>query len=346
MADCVLITGAGGEIGTSLINYFSAQRNTEVVALDLTELTPDKKAKCKETVKGSINDTGLLKLLSERYHFSKIFHLAGVLSSGGEKNPLLAHEVNVEGTLNLLNLAHQQSIASGVATTFIFPSTIAVYGIPSAQEKQKAGKLREDQYQSALTMYGINKLYCENLGRYFSTHFKMLAPDNGPKIDFRSVRLPGVISTDTLPSGGTSDYAPEMIHAAAQGKPYECFVRPDSQIPFMMMPDAIQSLIKLAEAPAEALTQRVYNVTSFSLTAEDFRKEVAKYFPSTAVTYKPSAMRQMIVDSWPSDIDDSAARRDWGWNPEFSKAHSFDEYLIPNISKRYGAAVKRSCGCA
>lgn len=342
MGECVLITGAGGEIGTSLINYFSGQKNTEVVALDLADLSPENKARCKEVVKGSITDTGLLKLLGERYHFQKIFHLAGVLSSGGEKNPLLAHAVNVEGTINLLNLAHHQSSTSGTATMFIFPSTIAVYGIPSAEEKKRAGKLLEDQYQSALTMYGINKLYCENLGRYFSTHFKMLAPDAGPKVDFRSVRLPGVISTDTLPSGGTSDYAPEMIHAAAQGQAYECFVRPDTQIPFMMMPDAIQSLISLANAPAESLTQRVYNVSSFSLSAEEFRKEVTNYFPGANVTFKPSAMRQMIVDSWPSDVDDSAARRDWGWNPVFSKEHAFNEYLIPNISKRYGVAVNRS----
>ena len=342
MGSCILITGAGGEIGTSLINYFSAQRGTTVVALDVAELTPERRSRCAEAIRGSITDTALLERIAAQHHFTTIFHLAGVLSSGGEKNPLLAHTVNVEGTLNLLNLAHRQSIASGTATTFVFPSTIAVYGIPSSEVKLHAGKVREEQFQSALTMYGINKLYCENMGRYFSTHFKMLAPDDGPKIDFRAVRLPGVISTDTLPSGGTSDYAPEMIHAAAQGQAYECFVRPDTTIPFMMMPDAIDSLIKLAAAPTEALTQRVYNVTSFSLSAEDFRRKVAQYFPTTTVTYKPSPMRQMIVDSWPGEVDDSAARRDWGWNPTYTRDHSFDEYLVPNISQRYTAASTRS----
>ena len=341
MKQRVLITGASGEIGTSLITHFAHQKNFDVVAIDLAELAPERKRLCLESIKGSITDSELLRSLQTRYHFSTIFHLAGILSSGGEKDPMLAHRVNVDGTLNLLHLAHQQSIAAGSPTVFVFPSTIAVYGIPTLAEKQKAGRLQEDQFLSALTMYGINKLYCENLGRYFSTHFKMLAPDNGPLIDFRSMRLPGVISTDTLPTGGTSDFAPEMIHAAAQGKHYECFVRPDAQIPFMMMPDAIKSLIKLAAAPAKSLTRRVYNVTSFSLTADEFRKEVAKYFPSAVVSYAPSAQRQMIVDSWPADIDDSAARKDWGWKPDFDKTLSFEKYLIPNISQRYATTQSK-----
>ncbi len=339
MTSYVLITGASGEIGTSLIEYFATQKGANVVALDLAEIAPARKAKCHTTIKGSITDTALMAELEKKFHFEKIFHLAGILSTGGEKDPMLAHRVNVDGTLNLLQMARNQTVATGTRTIFVFPSTIAVFGIPTLAAKVAAGKVKEDRFLNSITMYGINKLYCENLGAYFSDHFRMLSPEPELKIDFRSMRLPGVISTETLPTGGTSDFAPEIIHAAAQGKPYECFVRPDAQIPFMMMPDAVQSLIKLANAPAEKLTQRVYNVSSFTLSAEEFRKEVVKYFPNAKITYKPSAQRQSIVDSWPLDMDDSAARRDWGWNPEFDKKKSFDEYLIPNISKRYANAA-------
>jgi nucleoside-diphosphate-sugar epimerase len=132
----------------------------------------------------------------------------------------------------------------------------------------------------------------------------------------------------TLPTGGTSDYAPEMLHAAAQGKPYEAFVREDTAIPFMVMPDAIKALLDLAEARRENLNQHVYNVTSFSRTAGEFAGMVTAAFPHAHITFKPSDARQGIVDSWPMDIDDSAARRDWGWQPDYDAERAFNDYLI------------------
>jgi nucleoside-diphosphate-sugar epimerase len=154
-------------------------------------------------------------------------------------------------------------------------------------------------------------------------------------LDFRSVRFPGLISAFTIPSGGTSDYGPEMLHAAAQGQPYECFVREDTTINFMAMPDAIRALLDLAKAPAEKLNQRVYNVSSFSLSAEAFCQQVSRAFPAAQITYQPHPKRQGIVDTWPMDTDDTRARRDWGWQPEYDLARSFEEYLVPNIRKRY-----------
>ena len=131
-------------------------------------------------------------------------------------------------------------------------------------------------------MYGCNKLYCEHLGRYYSSFYRQLAADRSPHtIDFRCIRFPGLISAVTIPTGGTSDYGPEMLHHAAQGVAYKCFVRPDTQLPFMVMPDAIKSLLLLEDAPSEALTQRVYNVTSFSPTAEEFYRIVQKAFPAS-----------------------------------------------------------------
>jgi nucleoside-diphosphate-sugar epimerase len=154
-------------------------------------------------------------------------------------------------------------------------------------------------------------------------------------VRFSQRTLPGLISAFTVPSGGTSDYGPEMLHAAAQGKPYACFVREDSQIPFMAMPDAVRALLHLAKAPRAALSRPVYNVTSFSLTAGQIRSLVLEAFPQTEISYQPDLKRQAIVDSWPADLNDSDARRDWGWQPEYDADRSFHEYLIPNIVQRY-----------
>ena len=167
-------------------------------------------------------------------------------------------------------------------------------------------------------------------------HYRQLAVDEMKNtVDFRCLRFPGLISSITVPTGGTSDYGPEMLHAAAQGKPYRCFVRPDTRLPFMVMPDAIKSLLQLAEAPREGLKQLVYNVTSFSPTAEDFYHHVKQAFPEAVVTFEPHAARQKIVDSWPADVDDSAAARDWGWKPDFDENRAFEEYLIPSIKTRH-----------
>jgi nucleoside-diphosphate-sugar epimerase len=184
-------------------------------------------------------------------------------------------------------------------------------------------------------MYGCNKLYCELLGSYLSQHYKQLSAEKPVMIDFRSLRFPGLISAFTLPSGGTSDYAPEMVHAAARGEPYRSFVAPEVQIPFMAMPDAIHALVRLAAAPKESLTRLVYNVTSFSLTAAEVRDLVLSAFPDARIEFAPDKKRQAIVDTWPADLDDTAARRDWKWEPEYDAERAFQEYLVPNIRKRY-----------
>ncbi|HOD04748.1 MAG TPA: epimerase, partial [Anaerolineaceae bacterium] len=191
-------------------------------------------------------------------------------------------------------------------------------------------------YLQPKTMYGINKLYCEHLGRYYTYHYRQLAADT-PKnsVDFRCIRFPGLISAQTVPTGGTSDYGPEMLHHAAQGLAYACFVRPDSRLPFMVMADAVKSLLELEAAPVEKLSQRVYNVTSFSPAAQEIYEIVLKAFPKAEITFSPHASRQGIVDSWPGDVDDSAARQDWGWKPDYDQKRSFDEYLIPAIRERY-----------
>jgi threonine 3-dehydrogenase len=155
-------------------------------------------------------------------------------------------------------------------------------------------------------------------------------------MDFRAIRFPGLVSAFTLPSGGTSDYGPEMLHAAAQGKPYSCFVRPDTIISFMAMPDAIKSMLMLMDAPRENLTTNVYNVAAFAITAEDFRQRALSAFPSADITFEPNPRRQGIVDSWPEDVNDSRARADWNWKPDYDVDRFFEEYFLPEIRKRYG----------
>jgi nucleoside-diphosphate-sugar epimerase len=185
-------------------------------------------------------------------------------------------------------------------------------------------------------MYGCNKLYCEHLGRYFANHYKQLTADRlAGKLDFRCIRFPGLISAFTEPSGGTSDFAPEMVHAAAKATRYSCFVRPDSRIPFMAMPDAVDALLALARADASRLTSSVYNISSFNPSAAEIRELVLAGFPDAEISFEPDLKRQAIIDSWPAVVDDSAARRDWGLAPRFDLDRAFSEYLIPNIRDRY-----------
>jgi nucleoside-diphosphate-sugar epimerase len=185
-------------------------------------------------------------------------------------------------------------------------------------------------------MYGCNKLYCEHLGRYFARHYRQLAAQESPSgVEFRAIRFPGLLSAFTAPSGGTSDYAPEMIHAAAQERPYACFVGEETRIPFMAMPDAIRALLALMDAPAEALTSLVYNVASFNPSAAELAELVRRAFPGARITFAPDRRRQAIVDSWPEDVDDARARRDFGFRPAYDLGRAFHEYLVPNVRERY-----------
>jgi threonine 3-dehydrogenase len=334
--EVVLITGANGEIGHGLTMYLSQNRNVNVIALDVQPLDDDLKPYITRFIQGDILDQMLLGRLVAEYEIHTIYHLASILSTKAEYNPETAHRVNVEGTLNLLRLAVEQSQWQGQSVKFIYPSSIASYGLPSLEAKNAAGKVKEADWCNPITMYGCNKLYCEHLGRYYTTHYRQLAADHDKSsVDFRAIRFPGLISALTTPTGGTSDYGPEMLHHAAQGIPYKCFVRPDSSLPFMVMPDAIKALLELEVAPRGRLTQLVYNVTSFNPTAEQIRGLVMKAFPTAQIDFSPHLSRQVIIDSWPADIDDSAAQRDWGWKPEYDMQRAFEEYLIPAIKKRY-----------
>lgn len=332
----VLITGANGEIGHGLIQHFGETTNQPIIAIDLKPIDAKLGNYCVSCIVGDILDENLLQRLVSEYEIHAIYHLAALLSTRSEYTPDIAHRVNVNGTLNLLKLAHEQSRWHGTPVKFLFPSSIAAYGLPDIETKHSAGKVKETEYNFPTTMYGCNKLYCEQLGRYFSLHYRQLAADRQPSgVDFRAIRFPGLISAYTQPAGGTSDYAPEMIHAAAQGKPYACFVPDYARLPFMAMPDAIKALIGLAAAPAEKLSQRIYNIGAFSISAGEVRDRVMKAFPQAKITFEPDMARSGIVHTWPADVDDNPARRDWGWKPDYAADRAFDEYLTPNIARFY-----------
>ena len=333
-AKVVMVTGAAGEVGQALVKKLVQNHAGAVLTLDLKPL-PDDLAPEVTHVEGSILDKSLLDRLVSEYEIEAIYHLAALLSTRAEFSPEAAHRVNVEGTMGLLYLAAQQSEWRGKPVTFLFPSSIAAFGLPDRATKKKYAQVREWEWNYPTTMYGCNKLYCEMLGNYFGENYRQLAADQPTMLDFRAVRFPGLVSAFTVPSGGTSDYGPEMLHAAAQDQPYACFVEEDVQIPFMAMPDAVKALVDLGQAPREALTRSVYNVTSFSLTAGEFRDWVLRFFPNAQITYKPDDKRQRIVDSWPADLDDTAARRDWSWKSVYDVEKAFADYLVPNIRRRY-----------
>lgn len=332
----VLVTGANGEIGRSLLRELAEEGESEIVALDLAPLPDAMGELVCATYTGDIVDKSLLDQLAAAHEIDMIFHLAALLSTRGERDPQLAHRVNVEGTLNVLRMAQNQSSRLGRSVEFLFPSSIAVYGLPSLDEKRAVGRIREEQWNLPMTMYGCNKLYCEHLGRYFTYYVRQMGALSGAtRLDFRALRFPGLISAETMPLGGTSDFGPEMIHAAARGQSYSCFVDADARIPFMAMPDAVRALLQLARTDSSRLSTRVYNVGAFNPSAAEIAKRVQQAFPRARIDWAPDAVRSRIVASWPEDVDDTRARSDWSWRPAYDWQRAFDEYLIPAIDARY-----------
>ena len=336
----ILVTGACGEIGQALVQSL-AKRGFRIVTADLVPLPETIKSLPTEHIQGDL--VNRIKIFYD-YGFDIIFHLAASLSSKAEVATEEAHRINVEGTMQLLMLAAYKSEKLKKPVRFLFPSSIAVYGFPDQAAKHAAGIVKEDEWNTPHTMYGCNKLYCEKLGTYYSRYCgqRHLDPKPPMMLDFRAIRFPGLVSAFTTPSGGTSDYGPEMLHSAAAGKPYACFVDADTRISFMAMPDAIKSLQMLMDAPRNCLTSQVYNIAAFSLTAREFRQRALRAFPEAQITFEPNPRRQGIVDSWPEDVDDSLARKDWGWKPDYDVDKFFDEYFLPEIRKRYRKASTRT----
>ena len=322
-----LITGANGEIGTELINYFSKSTDKSIISLDLQPIKNSSKVDNHFT--GSILDQELIKHIDAEYEINEIYHLAAILSTKAEFSPIVANDVNVNGTLNLINLAITQATMSNNPVKFFFPSSIAVYGI---ENKNYKPSIKEDEFLFPKTIYGMNKLYAEQLGCYFSKNYHEISKDfSKDLLDFRSIRFPGLISIATLPTGGTSDYLPEMLHAANNNNQYTCFVNEVSQLPFMVMPDAIEAIIKLMSVNKENLNHCIYNISAFNPTVKDFYKKLLIYYPNFNIEYKINTRRQNMVDGWPSNVDSSRALYDWDWTPKYNFDSAFSHYFIPQL---------------
>ena len=253
---------------------------------------------------------------------------------------MTAHEVNVEGTLNLLEFAQHEAESHGRPVVFLYPSSIAAYGLPGVEAKRQAGRVREDEWTHPTTMYGCNKLYCEQLGAVLRASLQAArGRAHSGRVDFRAVRFPGLISAVTVPSGGTSDYAPEMIHAAAKGEPYACFVRPDTRIPFMAMPDGVDALLDAGRRRrGAACTQTAYNLGAFAPTADDVRAGSAARVsrtPTSPIKSTPSGRASSIAGRKTSTTRRRAATG--ASAPQYDFETAFREYLIPEIKKRYGS---------
>lgn len=328
-----LITGGAGEIGVALLRRRAEFPVADpVVTVDLRDLPPSLVSAGSGTApvehfRGDILDESLWREFDRRYRPRRVFHLAAVLSTRAERVPALAHRVNADGAARMLARSLEWAGKDG-PVRFLFPSSVAVYGMASRSEKEAASPVAEDERLDPRTLYGAQKLYVERLGAVMERE----TPD---RLDFRAMRFPGLISADTLPQGGTSDWAPELIHAAARGEPYSCFVRADARLPFCAMPDAVGAFLALAFAEKGNLSRLAYNLGGASLSAAEIVARVRRDFPALVVRYRLDRRRDRIVAGWPAAVDDSAARRDFGFVPSHDRETLFSRYLIPGIHRRY-----------
>lgn len=293
--DHILIIGAGGQIGSVLTEALrEVYGDDRVVASDLKPL----EQQTGPTEILNATDGQALEAVVKKWRVTQIYHLAAILSATGEKDPMWAWNTNMTSLFNVLEIARQRSLGR-----VYFPSSIAVFG-REAQHKNTP------QYEVLIpeTVYGISKVAGENWANYYYRRYG---------VDVRSARYPGIIGYQSMPGGGTTDYAVDIYHYAIQQKTYECFLGADTRLPMLYMPDAIRGTLELMEAPSNRLSVRTsYNMAGMSFTPAEVSESIRKIMPNFRVSYKPD-FRQAIADSWPASIDDSAARHDWNWKPEY-----------------------------
>lgn len=295
----ILVTGATGQIGSDLVDVLRRRHGTDrVVELDLKR-PPERNGQMADRRFEALDvrDRDGLERVIEAHEVDTVYHLASLLSASGERQPDRTWDVNMTGLKNVLDLAREHDLQ------VFWPSSIAVFGPNTPKENTPQQTVLDPD-----TMYGVTKRSGELLCRYYHKRYG---------VDVRSLRYPGLISYSTAPGGGTTDYAVEMYVAAAQNEPYTCYLRPETRLPMMYMPDAITAVIDLMDADAEALSVRTsYNIAAFSFSAEELAAALQPHASGFEVTYEPDG-RQQIADSWPASIDDSAARSDWNWTPDF-----------------------------
>jgi len=304
----ILVIGASGQIGVELTQALrKIYGNANVVASDLREEN--------ELLKGTgpyvsldVMNKEMLHVQVIRQNITQIYLLAAILSATGEKNPNLAWHLNMQGLLNVLDIAREEKLQK-----VYWPSSIAVFGPTSPKELCPQHTIIEP-----ITVYGISKYAGEFWCNYFHQRWG---------VDVRSIRYPGLISYKSAPGGGTTDYAIEIFYEALEEKKYTSFLKPESYLPMMYMPDAIRATIELMEAPSSKISIRTsYNVSGMSFSPKEIGSEISKHIPEFEMSYTPD-YRQAIADSWPKSVDDAVARADWGWKPAYDLARMTTDML-------------------
>lgn len=317
----VLITGSEGQIGSELTEVLRARYGPQSVVAG-TFIGPSRgrqrggpSEQLDVTVKSEI-----ARVVS-KYHIDTIYHLAAVLSAVGENDPQLAWTVNIHGLKNVLDVSRE----SGVSRVF-WPSSVAVFG-PDAPKVMTP----QDTPLNPMTMYGVTKVSGELLCRYYSLKYGL---------DARCIRYPGLISNKTRPGGGTTDYAVEIFYSAIENGSYQCFVRADTVLPMMYMPDALRAAVELMEAEPRLVRRHSgYNLAAMSFSAADLAAEIARHIPSFKCTYSPDS-RQAVADGWPESISDVDARRDWGWVPRYELGSTTEDMILKLTARLRGTTKK------
>ncbi|XP_071370073.1 L-threonine 3-dehydrogenase, mitochondrial-like [Centroberyx affinis] len=293
----ILITGGLGQLGVGLAKLLRRQFGKNNVILSDIRKPPNHVYHNGPFIFSDILDYKNLREIVVNNNISWLVHYSAVLSAVGETNVSLAKEVNITGLHNILDIAAEHGLRVFV------PSTIGAFGPSSPRDPTP-----ELCVQRPRTIYGVSKVHAELMGEYYHHRYGL---------DFRCLRYPGIISADSQPGGGTTDYAVQIFHAAVKTGCFECNLRSDTRLPMMYIDDCLRATLEILEAPADTLASRTYNINAMSFTPHDLTQEIQKVLPDLKVTYNVDPIRQAIADSWPMAFEDSAARRDWGWKHEY-----------------------------
>ena len=311
----LLITGSYGQIGTELVGALRKKYGGKNVIATGRKKPPEILTKDGPYLHLDILDPNQIHSMLVDNDIDIVIHNASVLSGVGEQNPQLAYRTNVEGAFNILEAVRILKLDQ-----VMIPSSIAAFGPSTPKENTP-----NDVIMRPTSAYGVSKVFIELWGEYYNKRYGM---------DFRSLRYPGIISSEALPGGGTTDYAVEIFYEALKNKKYTSFLDKDTYLPMMYMPDCIKCTMDLIDAPVENLIHRSFNITAMSFAPEEIAAEIKKHIPEFEITYKPD-YRQAIAETWPASLDDSVARKEWGWEPDYDLTTMVKD-MLDKLSKKLG----------